>query len=364
MWPAFFMELVFTESAKASDYIRVLVFSLEGLTLSCFAFLASKRSHNLRAQIAQSSEVASLQSAFATELNQHRSQLEAAIQAMNDGLMIFDMQGNVVLANEAEARINGFAIVDEMKKNLDFFSQLYEFRNEADEVLPIQEWPASKVLAGESVQNLELKAKRLDTNQEWYFNFSGEPARDDHGKQILAVVITRDVTVLKSVELALKDSEERFRTMANSIPQLAWMTDEAGWIFWYNQRWYDYTGTTLKEMEGWEWKSVHHPDHVDRVVRRFEDHLRTGVPWEDKFPLRSASGEWRWFLSRAEPVRDGRGKIIRWFGSNTDITEDRLSEERLKATQAELQEAVKEAVAANNASQNSWRTCRMKSALR
>lgn len=132
----------------------------------------------------------------------------------------------------------------------------------------------------------------------------------------------------------LRESEERFRTLADNIPQLTWMTDEKGWIFWYNLRWYDYTGTTLEEMQGWGWKKVHHPEHVDRVVEKFSHHIEIGEPWEDTFPLRSKSGEWRWFLSRAEPIRDNQGKVVRWFGSNTDITQQR-------ETQRELQETIR-----------------------
>jgi PAS domain S-box-containing protein len=120
----------------------------------------------------------------------------------------------------------------------------------------------------------------------------------------------------------LEKSEERFRTLADNIPQLAWMTDETGWIFWYNRRWFEYTGTSLKEMEGWGWKSVHHPDHVDRVEKKFRISLETGSAWEDTFPLRGKDGKYRWFLSRALPIRDPAGKVIRWFGTNTDITEE------------------------------------------
>ncbi len=135
----------------------------------------------------------------------------------------------------------------------------------------------------------------------------------------------------------LKESEERFRTLANSIPQLVWMMDWEGFIFWYNERWYQYTGTTLQEMEGWGWMKVHHPDHVERVVKKFKHHISLGTPWEDTFPLRSSTGEWRWFLSRAEPVRSIDGEIIRWFGSNTDVTERLEVEQKLAHTSSLLQ---------------------------
>jgi len=135
-------------------------------------------------------------------------------------------------------------------------------------------------------------------------------------------VFFRDVTVRRRALEAVRESEERFRTLGNSIPQLAWMADAGGSIFWYNDRWYEYTGTTLEEMQGWGWQKVHHPEHVDRVVRRIRQAFESGTPWEDTFPLRSRAGEYRWFLSRALPIRDAGGAVVRWFGTNTDITEE------------------------------------------
>src|SRR5262245_1848280 len=87
-------------------------------------------------------------------------------------------------------------------------------------------------------------------------------------------------------EAALRESETRFRELADNISQFAWTADAKGWRYWFNKRWYDYTGTTLKEMEGWGWQKVHHPDHVHRVVQRIRQSFETGTPWEDTFPLR------------------------------------------------------------------------------
>jgi PAS domain S-box-containing protein len=147
-------------------------------------------------------------------------------------------------------------------------------------------------------------------------------------------------------EAALRESEARFHLLADSIPQLAWMARPDGWIFWYNKRWYDYTGTTLEEMEGWGWRNVHHPDHVDRVVARIQRSWQTGEPWEDTFPLKGRDGSWRWFLSRALPVHDDDGRVTCWFGTNTDITELREADERQKLLLAELNHRVKNTLAA------------------
>jgi PAS domain S-box-containing protein len=130
--------------------------------------------------------------------------------------------------------------------------------------------------------------------------------------------------------------EQQFRTLANSISQLAWMADGDGYIFWYNDRWYDYTGTTLEEMQGWGWQKVHHPNEVERVVERIKTAFKTGDPWEDTFPLRSKNGEYRWFLSRALPIKDQEGKVVRWFGTHTDVTEQREMERALRESRDEL----------------------------
>jgi diguanylate cyclase (GGDEF)-like protein/PAS domain S-box-containing protein len=130
-------------------------------------------------------------------------------------------------------------------------------------------------------------------------------------------------------EKALLEGENRFRTLANNIPQLAWMADKTGWMFWYNDRWFDYTGTTLEDVVGWGWKKVHHPDHVRRVVDSISQCFGTGEAWEDTFPLRDRHGNYRWFLSRATPIRDSEGKVSRWFGTSTDISDSKVLEEAL-----------------------------------
>lgn len=148
----------------------------------------------------------------------------------------------------------------------------------------------------------------------------------------------RDITERKLVAEALRESEEQFRSMANNILPLAWMANADGGIFFYNQRWFDYTGTTFDEMQGWGWEKVHHPDHIKRVVEKWREHLRRGETWEDTFPLRGRDGQYRWFLSRAFPLRNAQGEITRWFGTNTDVTELRETQEALERAGAKLRQ--------------------------
>lgn len=150
----------------------------------------------------------------------------------------------------------------------------------------------------------------------------------------LYAAVQRELTEHKRIEDALRASEEKFRTMADHIAQFAWMTDAEGWIFWYNRRWFEYTGSSLEEMQGWGWQKVHHPDHVERVTAKFRRCLEAGEFWEDTFPLRGHDGEYRWFLSRAVPIRDEAGKVLRWFGTNTDVTAQREAEHALRRSEA------------------------------
>lgn len=148
--------------------------------------------------------------------------------------------------------------------------------------------------------------------------------------------VTRDITGRKNSEAALRESEERFRVFANNIQNLAWMAEPNGWIFWYNERWYDYTGTNLEEMLGWGWAKVHHPDHIDRIINFLQDAWTKGETWELTFPLRGADGVFRWFLTRAYAVKDEQGRVIRWIGTNTNVDEQKKAEAALEQKNAEL----------------------------
>jgi PAS domain S-box-containing protein len=159
---------------------------------------------------------------------------------------------------------------------------------------------------------------------------------------IAAKAVARQQTSARLAEEALREREETFRALADNISQLAWMADETGALVWYNQRWFDYTGTRPETMLGWGWRAVHHPDHLQRVEDKFRRCLADGTAWEDTFPLRGADGSFRWFLSRARPIRDAKtGRVLRWFGTNTDITEQQELTSQLEAARDEAEQANK-----------------------
>ncbi len=130
-------------------------------------------------------------------------------------------------------------------------------------------------------------------------------------------------------EVSELDDREPLRLLIDSVPNLAWTARADGWIDFYNRRWYEYTGTTPAQMEGWGWQSVHDPAELPRVLERWRASLATGEPFEMAFPLRGADGVFRWHLTRVVPVRDASGQITRWFGTNTDIDSQMRAEQTL-----------------------------------
>ncbi|MDX2146153.1 MAG: PAS domain S-box protein [Planctomycetota bacterium] len=187
----------------------------------------------------------------------------------------------------------------------------------------------------------DYRVKVGDGTYRWVAD-SGRPRFDSGAAFVGYVGSIIDIHERKEAEAALRQSEERFRTLADNMSQLAWMADASGYLFWYNRRWYEYTGTKLQDMAGWGWRGVHHPEHLDRVERKFREHLMAGEAWEDTFPLRSASGEYRWFLSRAIPIRDESGNVVRWFGTNTDVTRQLEVERQLEEHKADLERRVED----------------------
>jgi len=131
---------------------------------------------------------------------------------------------------------------------------------------------------------LEYRAIWPNGELHWY-EARGQMARDDAGVPIALRGVCMDVTLRKQAEQALRESEQQFRTLANNIAPLAWMAEADGSIYWFNQRWYEYTGTTPDQVEGWGWTRAQHPAHIERVLRRVKSSLETGEPWEDTLYL-------------------------------------------------------------------------------
>ncbi|WP_182422360.1 response regulator [Aureimonas sp. ME7] len=144
-------------------------------------------------------------------------------------------------------------------------------------------------------------------------------------------VFVLETTEQQRTMAALGEASAQLAAIGDNIPQLAWMAEPTGAIVWHNRRWFDYTGTDADSMALDGWSNVIEPEHAERVDEGYRSAVATGEPWEDTFPLRAANGTFRWFLTQAVPIRDASGEVVRWFGTNTDVTKQRALEEEFLA---------------------------------
>jgi PAS domain S-box-containing protein len=263
---------------------------------------------------------------YAQEAASRREWLQVVLSSIGDAVIVLDLDQRVIEMNRVAERLTGWSNQEAVGREIFRVAKLIG--------------EDTQRTAEHSVMNpVAIKQGQLISEPALLVTRSGVHIPVDVRQTTVQsrlgpvegyALVIRDETGRRSAERALKESESNFHTLADNISQFAWMADETGSRFWFNQRWLDYTGLTLEETVAWGWKAAHHPDHVDRVTSRYHQCILRGEVWEDTFPLRGKDGNYRWFLSHARPVRDSNEKIIRWFGTNTDITELRRLEESLR----------------------------------
>lgn len=134
-------------------------------------------------------------------------------------------------------------------------------------------------------------------------------------------------------------AERGFQVLAEALPQMVWSADASGWIDWYNDRWYAYTGQAPQEAAGWGWQRSYHPEDFPRVMQAWPRSIATGERFEIEARIRAKDGSFRWFLERAEPLREASGAIVRWYGTITDIEHQKRALEQTTRIAQTLQAA-------------------------
>jgi PAS domain S-box-containing protein len=271
-------------------------------------------------------------------LEQQLAELKAVYAAMHDGLVVFDAQGQAVVVNEAAARLLGFESADELLRSLRFFAELFELTELDGTPLALEAWPVSCGLRGERVAGVELCMRRKDTGQEWVMRFSAEPVFDEQAALRLVVLISSDMTERVRRERALRASEERFRALADSMPQLVWTAAADGVVDYYNARAREYAGIEQVADGSWRWHPIVHPDDLQATIDAWSAAVAGGVSYQCEHRVRMQDGTYRWHVSRAHRVGAGAGE--RWFGTATDIHEQKLAEENLRRAMATRDQVV------------------------
>jgi PAS domain S-box-containing protein len=157
------------------------------------------------------------------------------------------------------------------------------------------------------------------------------PIKDSAGTVVEVMLIHEDVTERLLADRALRASEAQFRTIADAIPQMVWSTLPDGYHDYYNQQWYEFTGMPSGSTDGEGWNDMFHPEDQARAWEVWRHSLATGQPYDIEYRLRHRSGEYRWVLGRALPLRNAEGQIVRWMGTCTDIHEQKRARDELQA---------------------------------
>jgi PAS domain S-box-containing protein len=194
-------------------------------------------------------------------------------------------------------------------------------------------WDGVRSGQGFAMETRLLRAR--DKTYRWFLN-QAVVLRDAEGEVLKFVGTSTDIDDQKRADEELRASESKLKRIINTIPTAAWSARPDGYCDFINQPWLDFAGLPAEQGLGWGWGAAIHPDDLPRLVEYWQTCLATGTPVETEARMRRFDGVYRWFLFRANPLRDEAGSIIKWYGTNTDIDDQKRAQEELRASENDL----------------------------
>jgi PAS domain S-box-containing protein len=265
-----------------------------------------------------------------------RDRLNTLLDTVPTGILIADAGGKLTGANPAVAAIWGadYPTAGSWQDYAVFKGWWADGSERHGQPVEAHEWPLSRALHGEEGARAIVDIEPFDQpGARRTILISAAPLRDAAGKVDGALAAQVDITEQVRAEAALRESEIKFRAIANAIPHLVWSNLPNGEHDFFNDRWHEYTGLSAGLPDGQEWADLVHPDDRERAGQLWREALATRQPYEIEYRLRhDPSGEYRWCLSRAMPVQGPDGRLIRWLGTSTDVQEQRLVADELRRT--------------------------------
>ena len=263
------------------------------------------------------------------------ARLSALLEAAPVAIAMCDQRGELVVMNRWNKLLWGenSPFSDSVAECGEWKGWWADGSNKHGRAIKIDEWAMARALRGEEAPRDRIEIQPFDApdTRKTVLN-CGAPIRDAAGNIVGAVIAQMDITDQVRAENALRESEKKFRTIADTMPQMVFSSLPDGYNDYLNKHFYDFTGEPEGALEGLTWQRVIHPDDAPDALAKWEHCLRTREPYEVKYRVRHRSGEYRWALGRALPVLDDHGEIIRWLGTCTDIHDQIKTQEELEET--------------------------------
>jgi PAS domain S-box-containing protein len=252
--------------------------------------------------------------------------LRTIFTSIGDGVIATDRSGCIERMNTVAEELTGWKLDQARGRPLEAVFRIVHEHTRA----PVEN-PVARVLREGRIVGLANHTALLARDgREFVIEDTAAPIRHEDGALDGVVLVFQNATPRRHAERALAEREQQFKVLADNIPALCCMADETGDVLWYNSRWYEYTGTTPEAMLGSGWESVVDPGALPSVIERWRASVATGTRFEMIFALKGADGNFRPFLTRSAPVRDAAGHIVRWFGTNVDISELQAAQDSLR----------------------------------
>ncbi len=263
------------------------------------------------------------------------ARLSAVMDALADGLVIADMNGRIVSMNPAAVEMHGFR-GDEWAADLSAMRPRFRLFDEQGREVAYERWPLNRALAGERFQGWEALLRDDTTGREWWNAYSGTPVTDASGRTQWGIITVRDVTERRRAEAALRESETRFRRMADAAPAVLWVSDERGRATFLSRGWYEYTGQKADTAHGIGWLDPVHPDDLEQARAAWVAAYARAEAFRVDYRLRRADGAYRWVVDEGRPRFGEDGALLGYVGSVTEIHDRKVAEEALRESEGRL----------------------------
>ncbi|HEY3823855.1 MAG TPA: PAS domain S-box protein [Bryobacteraceae bacterium] len=256
--------------------------------------------------------------------------LSAIVDSSEDAIISKDLNGIITSWNKSAERVFGYTAAESIGQSVTMLIP-FDRLDEEPKIL-------ARLRRGERVEHFETVRRRKD-GALIDISLTISPVRDSKGGIVGASKIARDISESKRTRAALVASEARFRQLADSMPQIVWTARPDGYIDYYNERWYEYTGFSRDAFGDASWEAGLHPEDVQRTHETYYAAINSGQPYNIEYRLRERNQKpWRWFVGRAVPVRDEAGRIVKWFGTCTDIDEQKRAQDELRRANEDLEQ--------------------------